>query len=105
MQVHSVTTTRAQLGEGPLWDPARNLIWWLDIRTSTLHRHEVTTGHNASQTLPCRLTALGLTSGNGLIGCGDRGFVRLSVAPDCTVRIRSVMAAPQERSGNRFNDG
>jgi len=105
MQIECVADVRARLGEGPLWDGARGLIWWLDIRSANLHRHDIVTGSNHAQALECRLTALGLTQRNALIGCGDRGFVRLSVAADLTVRIGAVIAAPEERAGNRFNDG
>ena len=105
MQVQCVAAVGAQLGEGALWDQGRGLIWWVDIRSTRLHRHEVATGLNASQSIECRLTALGLTTRNDLIACGDRGFVRLSVSPDLDVSINSVIAAPIERPGNRFNDG
>jgi len=105
MQIQCVAASRAQLGEGALWDGARALIWWVDIRSATLHCHHVTTGANHAQPLECRLTALGLTRGSELIGCGDRGFVRLSVAADLRVHISEVIAVLEERTGNRFNDG
>mgnify|MGYP001548762106 CR=1 FL=1 len=105
MQIQCVAAVRAQLGEGALWDGARGLIWWVDIRCATLHCHEVTTGINHAQLLECRLTALGLARGNELVGCGDRGFVRLSVAADLTVHVSEVIAVPAERPENRFNDG
>jgi len=105
MQIHCVAAVRAQLGEGALWDSARGLIWWLDLRAATLHHHHVTTGANGAQSLAVRLTAMGLTQRNDLIACGDSGFVRLSVAADLRVSISEVIACPQERPGNRFNDG
>jgi D-xylonolactonase len=105
MQIECVAAVRAQLGEGPLWDDERGLIWWLDIRSQILHRHEIATGINHAQALECQLTALALTQRNTFIACGERGFVRLSVAADLTVSISAVIAAPEERPGNRFNDG
>jgi sugar lactone lactonase YvrE len=105
MQIHCVAAVRAALGEGALWDSARGLIWWLDIRAAVLHRHDVATGANHAQALDCRLTALGLTQRNELIACGDRGFVRLRMTDDHAVHLGEVLASPPERVGNRFNDG
>ncbi len=105
MQIECVAAVNAQLGEGALWDSGRGVLWWLDIRAATLHSHEARSGRNRAQTLDFRLTALGLADRNELIACGDRGFVRLSVAADLRVTIRQVLQAPHERPGNRFNDG
>lgn len=105
MEIHCAASVRAALGEGALWDGARGLLWWVDIRSSRLHSHHVATGSNRSQPLDCRITAVGLTQGEDLVACGDRGFVRLSVSGDLRVSIAEVLAAPLERQGNRFNDG
>jgi D-xylonolactonase len=105
MQIECVAAVDAQLGEGALWDAGRGILWWLDIRAAILHSHDAQSGRNRAQALDFRLTALGLADRNELIACGDRGFVRLSVAADLRVMIRQVLQAPQERPGNRFNDG
>ncbi len=105
MQIDCVADLQASLGEGPLWDPARGVLWWLDIRGAKLHRHHADSGINHCQPLDCRLTALGLAAGGGLVACGDRGFVRLRVDPDLRVSIMEVLAVPAEHAGNRFNDG
>lgn len=105
MQIECVAAVDARLGEGALWDAGRGILWWLDIRAAILHSHDAQSGRNRAQTLDFRLTALGLADRNELIACGDRGFVRLSVAADLRVMIRQVLQAPQERQGNRFNDG
>jgi len=105
MQIKCVAAIGAQLGEGALWDSRRGIVWWLDIRAKILHGHHAQSGLNRAQALECRLTALGLADHDELIACGDRGFVRLSVAEDLRVSIREVIQTPQERPGNRFNDG
>ncbi len=105
MQIECVAAVDARLGEGALWDSGRGILWWLDIRAAILHSHDAQSGRNRAQTLDSRLTALGLADRNELIACGDRGFVRLSVAADLRVMVSQVLQAPQERPGNRFNDG
>jgi xylono-1,5-lactonase len=105
MQIHRVAAVRAQLGEGALWDGSRGLIWWVDIRSATLHCHHPASGMNLSQQLEWRLTALALTQRHELIACGDPGFIRLSIAQDWQIQTGEVLGCPDERPGNRFNDG
>ena len=56
-------------------------------------------GVNHTQPLPYRLTALGLADDAGLIGVGDAGLVRLSVAADLQVSIVEVIAASRAAAG------
>jgi len=93
------------LGEGPLWDGARGVLWWVDIKSQALHVHHAATGVNRSQTLPYRLTALGLAKDAGLVGVGDPGLVRLSVDADLRVSSAEVVAPLPLSAGMRFNDG
>ncbi|WP_261300254.1 SMP-30/gluconolactonase/LRE family protein [Sphingomonas alpina] len=105
-RVDCVADVRAILGEGPLWDASRHLIWWVDIKGRALHRHDVISGANDVQPLGFRLTALGLDAQGGLVGCGDPGFVRLAVdEPTLHVSIATVIGRIDEPAGNRFNDG
>ena len=105
MKVQCVSAAGAQLGEGTLWDPARRCVWWVDIRSATLHAHNVAPGANHIQRLEHRLTALGHARAGGMVASGDQGFVRLEVAADLTVHVAAVLAQPREPAGNRFNDG
>lgn len=105
MQIYCVADIRAQLGEGALWDAARGLIWWVDIRGAVLHSHHPASGLNRQQPLQSRLTALGLAVGGDLIACGDAGFLRLAVDAHLHVHMAELLARPEERPGNRFNDG
>lgn len=105
MEISCVAAAAASLGEGPLWDAARDVLWWVDIKSSTLHAHHLATGTNHAQPLPYRLTALGLAVDADLVGVGDAGFVRLSVRADLQVSITEVMAPLTLPQGMRFNDG
>jgi D-xylonolactonase len=105
LDIKCVCAAGASLGEGPLWDPARGVIWWVDIKSPALHAHEVATGLNRTQPLAYRLTALGLARDAGLVGIGDAGLVRLSVAEDLRVSIAEVIATIALPPGVRFNDG
>jgi len=105
MEVGCVAAAAARLGEGPLWDGGRAVLWWVDIRSVTLHAHHCSSGANSAQPLPYRLTALGLAADDTLVAVGDAGFVRLSVSPDLQVSIAEVVAPLTLPPGVRFNDG
>ncbi|HEY6456588.1 MAG TPA: SMP-30/gluconolactonase/LRE family protein [Steroidobacteraceae bacterium] len=105
MEIKCVAAAAASLGEGPLWDAARDVLWWVDIKSPTLHAHHFTSGANHAQPLPYRLTALGLAVDADLVGVGDAGFVRLSVSAQLRASIAEVIAPLILPHGMRFNDG
>jgi D-xylonolactonase len=105
MDIRCVSAAGASLGEGPLWDPSRGVIWWVDIKSPALHAHQVATGSNRTQPLSSRLTALGLAGHGSLVAIGDAGLVRLSVAADLAVSSAEVIATVALAPGMRFNDG
>ena len=105
MDVQCVCAAAASLGEGPLWDPSHGVIWWVDIKSPALHAHHAATGANRRQSLPYRLTALGLARDSSLIAVGDAGLVRLSVGVDLQVSVVEVIATIALPPGVRFNDG
>ncbi len=105
VDIRCVSACGASLGEGPLWDPSRELIWWVDIKAPALHTHHVASGDNQAQPLPSRLTALGLAEDRALVAIGDAGLVRLSVGPDLQVSAAEVIATVKVEAGMRFNDG
>ena len=105
MHIQCVSAAGASLGEGTLWDAARGVVWWVDIKSPAIHAHHIATRTNHVQPLSFRLTALGLARNDRLIGASDHGFVRLAVADDLTVRVIEKIAAIDEPAGNRFNDG
>ncbi len=105
MEISCVAATAAALGEGPLWDATRDVLWWVDIKSPTLHAHHLASGANHAQPLPYRLTALGLAADADLVAVGDPGFVRLSVSVDLQVSIAEIIAPLTLPQGMRFNDG
>ena len=43
-----VLDSRAKLGEGPIWDDQRQLLYWVDILGNSLHAFDPSSGENQS---------------------------------------------------------
>jgi sugar lactone lactonase YvrE len=100
-----VAPAGAILGEGPLWDGDRGVVWWVDIKAAAIHAHHANSGANHVQPLDFRVTALGLCESGKLVASSDQGFIRLRVGRDLSVSVAEVIASVAEPAGNRFNDG
>jgi sugar lactone lactonase YvrE len=105
IEARCIAPVGAILGEGPLWDGDRGIVWWVDIKAPAIHAHHVESGANNTQPLDFRITALGLCNGGDLVASSDEGFVRLRVENDLSVSVLEIIAAVAEPAGNRFNDG
>lgn len=89
------------LGESPIWDDARERLWWIDIHGRTLHKWSQATGHGA-RPLPQQVGCIGLADGGGLV-CGARtGFYRLD--PE-TTQMEVIVEPLSGKQHERFNDG
>ena len=92
----------ALLGESPLWSPAENALYWVDIKSPRLFRHELGTGTTRVTTMPEEIGAIGLRAGGGLIAAMRSGFALIDA--------HGIAAPPFARPeagipDNRFNDG
>jgi L-arabinonolactonase len=98
---------RATLGEGPVWDASRGVLWWVDIKQRTLHSFRPDLGGLSG-------APAGQWSLSGQVGClGLWGADRLIIAledsiygfdPATATLARHGTLAP-EAGATRFNDG
>jgi L-arabinonolactonase len=91
------------LGEGVLWDPVSERIWWTDIQERRLFRHDPQTRVLESFDLPERLGSFGFVEGcDKIVAAFESGFAFYHAESgqlDWVVR-------PEHDGGNiRFNDG
>lgn len=90
---------QALCGEGPLWVPSLNCLYWVDILRRELHTYDRDSGFDEIRVLPSTVTALAATNTGQLIAAADRGFARLYPG---RVALDSVTVVS---SGDRMNDG
>jgi sugar lactone lactonase YvrE len=83
-----------ELGEGPLWHPARNELFWFDILNRTLHSKA------QSWTFPEYVSAAGWISADELLVACETGLFRLNLTSGDRVQVANA-GTPETRS----NDG
>jgi L-arabinonolactonase len=101
-EVRCVANPRALVGEGPVWDDGRQVLWWIDVKDPRLFRYDPAGGANREFVMPERIGCIALRAGGGLIGAFMSGFKWID--PDKGA-ITPIVSPEPDRPGNRFNDG
>jgi len=96
------TPRRDVLGEGPIWDAAGAVLWWVDIAGRGLRRYQPSTGDIGVWDLPEPAGSVAPTASGGLLLAVPSGFARFDPA---TNEFQHIIDPEPDRSGNRFNEG
>ncbi|MBU3077357.1 SMP-30/gluconolactonase/LRE family protein [Sphingomonas quercus] len=93
---------RSILGEGPLWSPSTNALFWVDIMAPALSRLSLADGAVARWAMPERIGWIIERAGRDdfMIGLKS-GFATLSLDP---FAITAIGAPEPDRPHNRLND-
>ncbi|MEW6644968.1 MAG: SMP-30/gluconolactonase/LRE family protein [Pseudomonadota bacterium] len=98
-----VVTTRDQLGEGILWCPHSQCVWWVDVLSATLHQLFWPHGTHRRHQLPFRrLGSIGPRAGGGLVVATEQGIFGWSVERGVGAQL---MAPRWNVATHRLNDG
>lgn len=95
-----VLDARAELGEGPVWDPGREQLIWVDITRNAVHRFDPVTEADEEQDAGQPVGAAAMRAQGGLILAVRDGFALLD-AKGLTV----IAGTEADVAGNRMNDG
>lgn len=103
MQIDIVPVERDLLGEGPVWDPRLQVLYWSDQLGKRVRRLAPATGEYREWTVDKPLGCIALTQDvNAVVIALADGFYRLDlVSGECA----QLMEVPQPRPGVRLNDG
>lgn len=102
MQIETVGAARYELGEGPLWDVARQCLWFVDIMRGHVHQLDPVTGAGRVFDIGQPVGAVACAERGDLVCAVRDGFVRLNVETG-TVMTLALVEADNPR--NRMNDG
>lgn len=92
---------RCGLGESPIWDERRGILSWIDITGRRLHQRDVI-GSIHTVALSETVTAIGLGTGERLIGACTDGFASVGPRDGTVTRLGAALGLPP---GHRMNDG
>jgi sugar lactone lactonase YvrE len=97
-----IGTMRSTLGEGPVWSPKEQSLYWVDIVAPTVHRLNETTGEIRTWRLPSEVGSMALRRGGGAVVALRSGFHLLDLE---TGAVTLLIDPEADRPTNRFNDG
>lgn len=102
MKAELVLECGSRLGEGPVWDPEQQVLYWVDITASQINGFWPGSGEHRSWPVPQHVGCLGVREAGGLVLALQDGFATLDLDSGTTTMIAPVEADKPE---NRFNDG
>lgn len=98
-----VVDARATLGEGPTWDAARGILWWVDILAERLHGFDPRTGADRSIDVGSPVGAVALRRDGTLLVAVAGGLAALD--PDGDGGPTALVRLGEPGDGMRCNDG
>lgn len=92
----------ARLGEGPLWVPVEQALYWVDIKAPAVHRLEPGNGERRTWAMPVEIGCIAKRRAGGFVAGTKTGFAYVDLEHD---RVTPIANPEPEHPGNRFNDG
>jgi sugar lactone lactonase YvrE len=90
------------LGEGPVWDPEDQALYWVDIKERHLQKWTPATGDYRVWALPEEIGSFALRTSGGAVLALQTGFHALDFESGDVIPLFDPEA---DMPGNRFNDG
>ena len=102
MKPQSVYPAHDTLGEGPVWNPDEQALYWVDIVRKQLQCWHPETNTYKSWTLPSEIGSYALRESGGAIVALRDGFHFFDLE---TAELSAIHDPEPDQSRNRFNDG
>lgn len=93
---------RDHLGEGPVWSPKDECLYWIDIKRPAIRRWSPSTGDQKVWMMPSDIGSMALRSQGGIILALRTGIALLNVESG---EVTPVYDPEAGIATNRFNDG
>lgn len=101
-QLNHVLAARSRLGEGPVWDSTKGLLYWVDIYNHRVNQFDPTTGQNLFFDVGDVVGSIAIAGQDRLIMAQRHGLAFLHLQ---TGEITPIIPIEADMTENRFNDG
>ncbi len=102
LSAQNVLPARARLGEGPLWDSDKQVLYWVDILNHRVHVFEPSSGDDCHWDVDDVGSALALMPGEKLLVAMGNRVAALDLTSGAVETLKTVEF---DTPGTRFNDG
>jgi sugar lactone lactonase YvrE len=96
---------RCSVGESPVWRPAEQALYWVDIEGRSLHRWAAAGSRSQSWQLAQRPGCIALHAQGGLVCALESELVHLHAHADGSLDLVPLATVSHAQPGMRFNDG
>jgi sugar lactone lactonase YvrE len=97
-----VLDAKAELGEGPVWDPDASCLYFVDIKRGLVHCYDPVTQASRTHQVDAMVGAVALTVAGDLVLAVHNGFARLDPGSG---RVRPIADVEADLPDQRMNDG
>lgn len=102
-ELEHVVASQSELGEGPVWHPLEQVLYWVDIFQGRFHRFDPRSGDHQVKDLGLVITAMALRASGGFVLATGKGFAFYDPALG---RLEFLGDPDADETGDtRFNDG
>jgi xylono-1,5-lactonase len=102
MALECVWDAKSILGEGPVWLPEEQSLYWVDILAPAVHKFTPSTGEKLTFPMPEYIGCIVPRTQGGWVAAFQTGFAFLELP---SAAIRKFHDPEPNLPGNRFNDG
>lgn len=100
MNIERVGTARYQVGEGPVWDPAEQALYFVDLLAKAVWRYDEAAATFRSWSMPSMIGCLAVREQGGLVVALEDGLHRLDTATGELQRFNDLLGSLTETQPN-----